>query len=421
LQLVRRGVKTFIHLSNNFSLLEVLHTSQLVYPFIYKTATFLLPRRIVFGVNTIERIGEEMKTLTSKKIIIVTGPVVSKTGVVEKVMASLEKAGLEASVFDKVGPEPRIEMAEEAVEVARSGGFDGVIGVGGGSVMDIAKVASISLTNPGAVKNYLGLNQVAKKGVPLICAPTTAGTGSEVTRFSLLVVGNVKRSINSPNIVPDIALVDPMLTVSSPTNVTAGSGLDALSHAIESMMSTEITPLADALALEAVNFISRYLRVAYHHGGNIEARTYLSLAATMAGLAFNQGLLVLGHSVAMTFGPLYNVPHGTSCGMSLPYIMEYYLTVAADKLTLIARAMGENVGDLTPREAALKAIHAVRRLVEDVEIPLSLKEIGVPKEQLPTFAEACVRDWPRPNSPRKLTKESVLKVFERLWSGEGPE
>ncbi len=393
-------------------------SSRSVYQPIFRTSGFYAPRKVTFGLNALDRVGVEAKFAGGEeKALVVSDPSLRALGVVNRVEDRLKKEGFEVEVYDEVEPEPQIEVVEEVAESARRGGFDVVISVGGGSVMDVAKVASMSISNPGSVESYFGVNLVKGRGTPLVCLPTTAGTGSEVSMYAVITVGDEKKAITSPYIIPDVAVVDPMLTVTMPPSLTAGSGMDALSHAIESMISIEATPLTDAIALKAVKLIFNHLRTAYYEGADLGARCYMSLAANMAGFSLCNGKMVLGHSISQTFGPPYKVPHGISNGITLPYVMKFYVPAAADKLALIAKAVGEDVEGLSVRQAARKAIKAVKMLANDLSIPHSLKDVGVPKDRVPALAKICFNQWPRPNSPIKLTKEVVLKVFEEMWEG----
>jgi len=379
---------------------------------------YSFPRRIVFGLNSIDNIADEVKALNGRNILVVTDPVIVKTDAFANVKGRLEAAEINFLLYDRVEPEPSLALAEEVAELARRRKVDAVLAVGGGSTMDLGKVAALSLTNPGRVESYVGMNLVKYRSAPLICAPTTSGSGSEVTQFAVLKVGEKKRSVISRNIVPEGVILDPALTVSMPPKITANSGVDALSHAVEAVLSMDASPLTDALAFQAVNLIARNIRIAYREGSNIEARSAMHLAATLAGIAFTNARLVVGHSIAHTFAPIYGIPHGESCAMALPYAMEFYLSTTSERLALIAIAMDESAIGLEADAAAKEAVRIVRKLVEDMNIPLSLKEVGVPEEKLSILAELCVKDWPRPNSPRPLTKESVLEVFERMWRGE---
>jgi len=380
--------------------------------------TYSFPRRIVFGLNSIDNIADEVKALNGSNILVVTDPVIVKTDAFAKIKGKLEAAEISFLLYDRVEPEPSLALAEEVAELVRRRKVDAVLAVGGGSTMDLGKVAALSLTNPDRVESYVGMNLVKYRSAPLICAPTTSGSGSEVTQFAVLKVGEKKRSIISRNIVPEGVILDPALTASMPPSVTANSGVDALSHAVEAVLSMDASPLTDALAFQAVSLIARNIRTAYREGSNIEARSAMHLAATISGIAFTNARLVVGHSIAHTFAPIYNVPHGMSCAMALPYAMEFYLTATPERLALIAIAMDESAIGLKADAAAKEAVSIVRKLIEDLKIPLSLKEVGVPEQKLSMLAELCVKDWPRPNSPRPLTEESVLELFKRMWRGE---
>lgn len=392
--------------------------ADITYPTLMQTTTFLSPRKIIFGVDSRSSLVKEIRDLGGSKPLIVTYPEAKMTKNVEETAKMLRSGGIDVAVCRQAEPEPRLEVAEDLAAYTRREGFDLIIGMGGGSAMDLAKIAAMSPTNPGPVKDYLGVNLVRRKGVPLICVPTTSGTGSEATMFSVLSVGKKKMDVVSPNILPDVALLDPVLTATMPPETTAGTGMDALSQAIETITSLAATPLTDTLALTAVQLIARWLKVAYSEGGNLEARSGMAMAATLSGLAFGSGKLTLGHSLSQTFGPIKKIPHGVSCGIALPYVMEFYLPVVPEKLSLVAEAMGLDIHGRSVNEAGAVAIEAVMKLIEDVGIPTTLREFGFDKGELPELAEICVKEWPRPNSPRQLTGQSVLEVLERMWEGK---
>jgi len=391
--------------------------SDIVYPSMSQTTTFVSPRKIVFGVGSRGNLREEIQSLGGSRPLIVTYPKTVTVASIAEVLRSLESDGMEIHVYAKAEPEPRIEVAEDLAQYTRAGKFDSVVGIGGGSAMDLAKIASMSVTNPGQVRDYLGVDLLHRRGAPLICMPTTSGTGSEVTMFSVLTVRGEKMDVVSPYILPDVALVDPVLTVTMPPELTAGTGMDALSQAVETVTSLAATPLTDALALKAIQLVRNSLRAAYAKGDSLRARSEMALAATLSGLAFGSGKLTLGHSLAQTFGPLRKIPHGVSCGIALPYVMEFYLPTIPEKLSMIAEVMGIETRGISAKEAGTEAIRFVKELAEDIGIPLSLREVGFDRDQLPLLAETCVKEWPRPNSPRELTRQSVLEVLEKMWEG----
>jgi len=391
--------------------------SDIVYPSMNQATTFVSPRKIVFGVGSRGNLREEIRSLGGFRPLIVTYPKTTTVTSIAEVLRSLESDGMEIHVYEKAEPEPRIEVAEDLAQYARAGKFDSIVGIGGGSAMDLAKIASMSVTNPDQVRDYLGVDLLHRRGAPLICMPTTSGTGSEVTLFSVLTVGGKKMDVVSPHILPDVALVDPVLTVTMPPELTAGTGMDALSQAVETVTSLAATPLTDALALKAIQLVGNSLRAAYAKGDSLKARSEMALAATLSGLAFGSGKLTLGHSLAQTFGPLRKIPHGVSCGIALPYVMEFYLPTIPEKLSMIAEAMRIETRGISAREAGIEAIRFVKELAEDIGIPSTLRDVGFDRDQLPLLAETCVKEWPRPNSPRDLTKQSVLEVIEKMWEG----
>lgn len=401
-------------------MLKVISTN--VYHPLMKIHNFRVPRNIIFGLNAAERVGTEAKHLGGAKALIVTDKIIEKIGLVENVKSSLEKEGLSVTVFDKIKGEPTIDMAEKAAETVREDDYDLVVGVGGGSSLDMAKVASTMATNPGNVRQYIGLNMVKKRGLPKILIPTTAGTGSEVSASAVMEDPDrkIKTFIRSPYQFADAAIVDPLMTVTMPPRVTAATGLDALSHAVEAFITVASSPIADPLALQAIKLVASNLPIAFATGENLESRYNMSLAALLAGmcLSYNAGVCG-GHVAASAFSLEYNLPHGVSCALALPYIMEYNLMACTPKLAVVAEAMGESTSTLSLREAASKAVASVRRLVKDVNLPLTLKDLDIPKEAIPKLAENMMtRAGMLAKNPRNVTKEDAYKIFERMWAGE---
>ncbi|MGQ9781119.1 MAG: iron-containing alcohol dehydrogenase [Nitrososphaeria archaeon] len=389
-----------------------------MYPPLYKTTEIHLPRKIVIGLNYIEKLAREVVYVGGgAKVLILTDRAVRAAGAPDKAASLLKNEGLECSVYDDIESEPRIEMVEEASSFAKAGRFDVVVGVGGGSVMDAAKLASASVSNPGNLREYIGLNLLRRRGLPLICIPTTSGTGSEVTQYAVVNVDGRKKTCVSPFIIPDVALVDPTVTLSMPQNVTAGSGMDALAHAIESLISTEATPVTDSLAYVAIRLIFRYLRRACYKPNDIDARYNMSFAATVAGISLCNAKMVVGHSISQTFGPEFNVPHGISNAITLPYVIKFYTPASSEKLAQVAIEADQSVEGLSSREASLAAARAVKNLAADIGIPGSLRSVGVTEEVLPKIAEEVLANFPRPNSPIELNKNNVLEILKWMYFG----
>jgi len=384
-----------------------------------KKLQFYLPTKIIFGPGAVEEVVAEAKRF-GRKVFLVAGEIIRKIGLLEKVEEPLRKNGFEVEYFTSE-PEPRIEIAKSVTEAVRKQKYDVVIGVGGGSSIDLAKVASIMATNPGDVTDYIGIDLVQNPGLPKILIPTTAGTGAEVTPNAILAssVEESKMAIVSTFNFPEVTIVDPLMTLSMPPKVTATTGLDALSHAIESYMSINSNPLTDALAYKAIRLISTYLPIAYADGENIEARSCMSLAALMAGITISHAGTCAGHAAAYAFAVKYKLPHGLSCAIALPYIMEYNAPVQLSKHVSIAEAMNVKVSTLSPREAAAKAVRSIVNLMSEVNIPCRLRDVGVSKEDLPKLAENMLKNTRLlRNNPRKISKEDAIKIFEKMWEGK---
>ncbi|RLE50675.1 MAG: hypothetical protein DRJ31_00575 [Candidatus Methanomethylicota archaeon] len=383
-----------------------------------KIYSFYVPVKLIFGVGASKKLSDEIKAFKGKKVLVVTGRNVERLGLVQEVISPLEKEGYSIHVYSNVVPEPTIEIAREVAEIARQG-FEIVLGIGGGSAMDMAKVASAAITNPEPVEKFIGAQQVKNRGAPLIQIPTLSGTGSEVSPVSVLIRDGVKEAIWSYNIFPYVSLIDPALATTAPPNATASSGIDALCHAIESIMSTESNQVTEALCLEAIRLISTYLERAYANGDDIEARYGIALASMLAALSFTNTMLCLGHGIAYTFSVDYNVPHGVSCGIAEPYVMEYNMPAVLDKLVSMADAFGVDIFGLSMRDAAYEAIAAFRSLADSLEIPSCLKDLGVEKEKLESMVDSLFTKQSRfiARNPRKPSREEMLSLYERMWEG----
>ncbi len=393
----------------------------LVHRLITTPTFFYMPKRVVFEVNGALKLSNELQLLgieKGSKVLLVLDPAIKGLEHTVKTLKSLEEGGYSVDVYTDVEYEPSIDCLRRAASYIRKDSFKAVIGIGGGSTLDIAKVSAAAKDNPDKdVEEFIGMDKIPKRLTPVITLPTTAGTASEVSRYTVFTKGVGKVGINGYNVIPDIAVVDPVFTYTLPAKVTAGTGLDALSHAVEGMISLDATPMSDALGLVSVELVFKYLRRAYYKGSDAEARYFMSLAATSAGAPLNIGRTVLGHSISQTFGPQFKVHHGTACGMALPYVMEFYLPAVPEKLAAIAKAAGVDTAKLGVREAAEEAVKVTWKLVEDLDVPLSLRDVGISKSELETLAERSVKEWPRPNSPIELTKERVLKVVEAMYEG----
>ncbi|MGZ3514452.1 MAG: iron-containing alcohol dehydrogenase [Thermodesulfobacteriota bacterium] len=383
-----------------------------------KIHSFFSPNRVLFGIGASREIGKEAKALGGTKVLIVTDPGVVNSGLVSSLRANLEEAGMKVFLFDRVEPEPSASLVDESAQLTKENGVDVVIGVGGGSSLDIAKGASLLASNPGKVLDYCGLDLIPKRGLPKILVPTTAGTGSEVTRVFVLTDkrDNMKKVVFSNYALPELALVDPMLTISMPSKVTADSGMDALVHAIETYVSMNATPFSDLLASKAIELIAKYLPMAFAKGENIEARYHMSLASLLAGMAFASGGLGAVHALAYPLGTEYHLPHGRTNAIMLAHVMEFNSIGNRSRYALIAEMMGKREVTSDLRAGVVKAVEAVVQLLDDVQIPYHLKDYGIPKEAIPKLVEGGMRQARLfvPN-PRDLREKDVEAIYTKAW------
>lgn len=390
-----------------------------------RTFELQMPSRVIFGIGTVERVGTEAKRLKAQDVLIVTDLSVSKVGLADKVKEPVLKEGLKVESWNQVEPEPSIACVEKLLEYVKRGKFDLLIGVGGGSSMDVAKAVAVLLNNPGPPEDYFpGGKEFAKLGIPCIAIPTTAGTGAEITADAVIKDRTgMKAYFEHPYIRPTLAIVDPVMSSGMPPRLTASTGIDALAHAIESALTRETNPITQALALQSIRLISANLRTAVYHGANIEARYNMALAALTEAFSETNAGDIEAHAIGHLIGSVYHIPHGMACGIALPYAMEFNLVVLPYRLTLIAEAMGKDIRGLTEREAAYKGIYAVRQLIEDVDLPTTLKEVGVKKEEIPKLAEDMLTiPWIKVffdyYTIREMTKENAIKLLENMWEGK---
>jgi len=383
-----------------------------------QSCNFFSPENILVGIGTLSQVGPRAKRICSRKALIITDTNMKRIGMACKLEELLTEERVEVDVFDRIEAEPGIQTVADAAETVRSHDYDCIIGLGGGSCLDTAKVTSILATNGGQINDYVGRNKVRHKALPKILIPTTAGTGSEVTTAAVVAGNHAKLFVFDQECLPELAIVDPTSMTSLPAEVTAYTGMDALSHAVESLLTTDSNPLTEAVAFEAIRLVFRFLRIAYVHGDDLQARLGMAYAAALGGLAVNAGAS-WAHSFSYTVGPRFKIAHGLACGTGLPYSMELSLSSKAEVLSRVAQAAGEDTQGLTTLEAAGRAVSAIKRLLEDLHIPLTLNDLKVvPKEILPELARDLVRKYPRPTSPRQLTEADAEELYRKMWRGD---
>jgi len=383
-----------------------------------KLSLFRTTKRILFGAGSVEKIGTEAQLLKAKKILIITDPGVIQAGLLEGVEKSLQSVNLPFVIFDGVEPDPRIEVVEKSVEKAKKEGIDLIIGFGGGSSLDIAKVTSIMITNTGKIDSFFGVDLVPNPGVPVILIPTTAGTGSEVTPIAILsdTKEKLKKGIVSPTLFPEVAILDPKLTIGLPPSVTAFTGMDALTHAIESYYSINATDLSDLLAFRAMELLSKNLRMAYAHGENLAARSCVLEGSLLAGIAFANAGVGAVHAFAYPLGGEFHLAHGLTNTLMLPYVMRYNILGCPSKFAQMAKAFGEKVEGISELVGAEIAVRFIERLSDDIRVPRRLRDVGIPEDAIPRLAEAAMKVTRLlANNPRKVTLEDAVAIYKSAY------
>ena len=385
---------------------------------------------LIYGADASSNVGIEAKrlSLNQNPVLLVTDRGLANTGVPSKIRETIEREGFQVDTYDELASEPTLESTRKLCERVRERKHSLVVGVGGGAVMDSAKTAAMLATNPGDVNDYISFTEdrVKEKPLPKIMIPTTSGTGSEVSTFAVIVdEKGAKSSIASPKLLADAAIVDPLNTISCPPRQTAASGMDAMAHSLENVMNLGFSPIGDMFGLRSIRLIAGNLRTAYYWGDNLEARYNMSIAALLGGLVMgatpNGGNIA--HCISESLGARYKVPHGVFCALVTPYVMHYNMPASIDRLALVAEAMGLDIHGLEKRDMALMAIQATRDLLKDLELPVSLKELGFPKNDIPKIAKYIVEERQFPYSlhlynPRRLTIENVTALLENIYEGQ---
>ena len=380
-------------------------------------ASFNTVPRIVHDWGSIQALPEEIRRLdrNAARVLIVSDPGIKGVGILDKAAAVLLGAGLSASIFAEVKSDPAFDVARASIAFARDCKPDIVVGIGGGSSLDTAKLTAAMLGNPDPIERYVGMDLVENPGVPLILIPTTAGTGSEVTSICVLsdTVSQIKKAVVSPYLYARSVLLDPELTVAMPAHITATTGMDALVHAIESFSGVRASAFTDALNIQAIALIGANLRRAFKDGTDQEARKNMLFASCITGMAFSNTQNGLDHALALALGGKYHLPHGLLTAFLLPWVMEFNLPAAAQKYARIACALGEDTAGLPEAKAAGLAVKAARALLDDLNIPTRLSAHGVPNDAFPAIAKATVGAVRLiSNNPRQVTEADVVALLE---------
>ncbi|MDK0694967.1 L-threonine dehydrogenase [Clostridium perfringens] len=376
---------------------------------------FFMPSISLMGADCLKDAGEQVAELGFKKALIVTDKVLGQIGIVKKVTDVLDNKDIEYAIYDETKPNPTVKNVNDGLALLKEKECDFVISLGGGSAHDCAKGIALLATNGGEIKDYEGVDKSKKPQLPMVGINTTAGTGSEMTLFAIITdeERHIKMALVDKHLTPIIAVNDPMLMLAMPKSLTAATGMDALTHAIEAYVSTSATPITDACAEKAIELISNYLVNAVENGQDVEARDMMAYAEYLAGMAFNNASLGYVHAMAHQLGGFYNLPHGVCNAILLPHVQEYNKATSASRLAKIAKIMGGNIEGLTDEQGADLCIDMIKSLSQTVGIPEGLGVLGVKESDFETLATNALNDACSLTNPRKGNLEEVIAIFKK--------
>ncbi|XZH94313.1 L-threonine dehydrogenase [Clostridium perfringens] len=376
---------------------------------------FFMPAISLMGADCLKDAGDQVGELGFKKALIVTDKVLGQIGIVKKVTDVLDNKNIEYAIYDETKPNPTVKNVNDGLALLKEKECDFVISLGGGSAHDCAKGIALLATNGGEIKDYEGVDKSKKPQLPMVGINTTAGTGSEMTLFAIITdeERHIKMALVDKHLTPIIAVNDPMLMIAMPKSLTAATGMDALTHAIEAYVSTSATPITDACAEKAIELISNYLVNAVENGQDVEARDMMAYAEYLAGMAFNNASLGYVHAMAHQLGGFYNLPHGVCNAILLPHVQEYNKVTSASRLAKIAKIMGGNIEGLTDEQGADLCIDMIKSLSQTIGIPEGLGVLGVKESDFETLATNALNDACSLTNPRKGNLEEVIAIFKK--------
>lgn len=382
---------------------------------------FQAATKFIFGVDSISQLGQEVRALGGKKVLIVTDQGIVKAGILDKISQPLAEAEIEAAVFDEIEPNPTDTAILAGAQRLKAERADVVIGLGGGSPLDAAKAIAVMATNDGKVTDYCGVgaDPWPNPPRPILAVPTTAGTGAEVSSAAMINIPAQGRKMDmfGPSILPRVAIADPTLTLGLPPGLTAHTGIDALSHAVEAYVCERANPISDAIAERAISLVAENIRQAYANGRDLAARSNMLLASAMAVIAAaNAGGLGVIHSLAQTLGGFYNLPHGLTIAVCFPYGLAYNVLAVPDKYATVARLLGVNTSGMSTLEAAKAVVPAMQALLIDLDIRDDLQMLGVQRADIPELAEKAMLDGCTPPNPRPLDTAGFVNLYERAFN-----
>ncbi|HEX9907525.1 MAG TPA: iron-containing alcohol dehydrogenase [Thermoplasmata archaeon] len=379
------------------------------------------PGRTYFGAGASSKIVEVVDHYSAKKVFVVTDKGVRRAGLLDTLLGLLRETRAKIGVFDGTESEPTVKSVAAATEaIADAGGSDLIISLGGGSVMDVAKCANVVHMNGGSILDYedgISNPKTARRILPHVAIPTTAGTGSEATVWAVFIdpKRKFKTGIQNPGLIANVAILDPEMTRTMPANVTAATGMDALTHAIEAYVSVYANPLTEAYCVRAISLAARSLRKAVKDGDDIGARSDMLLSSYMAGSAFSNSSLGIVHTLAEAMGGYYRIPHGMTNALMLPHVMEFNLKASTDKFAEIANLMGARTAGLGKRDAALLSVKAVSRLCDDVGLPRRLRDVGVMREDFRNLVDIADRWANLSGNPREISRSQIEHLYKKAY------
>ncbi|WP_312934962.1 L-threonine dehydrogenase [Pseudomonas sp.] len=381
------------------------------------SSTFFIPAVNIMGIGCLDEAITAIAGYGLRKALIVTDQGLARAGIAARIAGLLAERDIDSRVFDGARPNPTVANVEAGLALLQRERCDCVISLGGGSPHDCAKGIALCATNGGHISDYEGVDRSAKPQLPLIAINTTAGTASEMTRFCIITdeVRHVKMAIVDRNVTPILSVNDPALMAGMPKSLTAATGMDALTHAVEAYVSTAATPITDACALKAVSLISEHLRQAVNHGDDLQAREQMAYAQFLAGMAFNNASLGYVHAMAHQLGGFYDLPHGVCNAVLLPHVQRFNAQVSAARLRDVAKAMGLKVCGMDAEQGAAAAIAAIERLAADVEIPNGLRALGVKMEDVPLLATNALKDACGLTNPRSAVQSEIEAIFKAAF------
>ncbi|WP_242489091.1 iron-containing alcohol dehydrogenase [Peribacillus sp. TH14] len=381
---------------------------------------FNLPTSIEFGNGKVKNIGKRAKELGGKKALLITDKGLAQTGILQKVTDSLDQEGVNYIVFDEITPNPKDVDCHRAYQQFKDEEIDLLIGLGGGSSMDTAKAIGTLLTHGGELRDRYGFNLLEREITPLICIPTTSGTGSEVTTGSVITdtVTKQKEAILDIRLAPKLAILDPELTLTLPKSITAATGMDALTHAIEAYTSNIAEPISDALSLYSIELIAKYLPLAVENGNDLEGRKNMLVASLIAGMAFNHADLGAVHAMAEPLGGLYDTPHGVANSIFLPHVFEFNIPSNPEKHAIVAEKLGANKEGKTIEETAYEGVVLLKELARKIGIPDFRDLNNINPEDFPFLAEGASVHLCTQTNSRKVTPADYLELFQKTYEAK---